>query len=144
MNPPVIWFIIGFVFFVLEFAIPGFILFFFAVGAWVVALLTLIIDVSINIQLIVFVISSVVTILLFRKWLKRMIWTRKYSSEIENELIGRTAIAETSISPGHNGKVSFKGTSWDASSEDIIDVGDQVMITGNDSILLIVKSIKTV
>lgn len=143
-NPPVIWFILGFVFFILEFAIPGFILFFFAVGAWIVALLTLFVDLSIDTQLIIFMISSVVTILLFRKWVKKVIWTRKPSSEIEDELLGKTAIAETTIRPGRNGKVDFKGTSWDATSEDIIDVGEQVTIVGNDSILLIVKSTKTI
>ena len=144
LNAPVVWFIIGFVFFVLEFIVPGLILFFFAVGAWVVAILTFLMDVSINVQLIVFVASSVLTILLFRRSLKNLLWTRKNSSEIEDELIGKTARAQSVIRPGHNGKVEIKGTSWDAASQDIIEAGENVVIIGNESILLIVKSTKVI
>lgn len=129
--------------FLLEFAVPGLILFFFAVGAWIVAILSLFLDLSINGQLLIFLASSLVTIALFRKWVKKMIWIKKHSSEIEDEFIGKTGRAETFIGPGQNGKVDFKGTSWDACSEDIINKGEHVTIVGNDSILLIVKSTKT-
>jgi membrane protein implicated in regulation of membrane protease activity len=144
LSAPVVWFIIGFVFFLLEFMVPGLILFFFAVGAWVVAVLTFLMDVSINTQLMVFVASSVLTILLFRRSLKKLLWTRKNNSEIEDELIGKTARAQTSIRPGQNGKVEFKGTIWDAASQDIIEKDENVVIVGNESILLIVKSTKAI
>jgi len=142
-NAAVVWFIAGFVLFLLEFVMPGFILFFFAVGAWIVAILTLFFDLSINTQLIIFLVSSILTILLFRKWLKKLILTRKATSEIEEELIGKTGRAETFIGPGQNGKIDFKGTSWEAQSDDKIEKGENVTIIGNDSILLIVKSTKT-
>lgn len=142
-NPPVLWFVLGFVFFLLEFAVPGLILFFFAVGAWIIAVISLVTDVSINTQLVIFLGSSLLTLALFRRWLKKLIWSNKESHElIEDEFLGKTAEAETAISPGQNGKVYFKGTSWDATSEDLIDKGEQVTIIGNDSILLIVKSLK--
>jgi membrane protein implicated in regulation of membrane protease activity len=67
---------------------------------------------------------------------------RKHSSEIEDEFLGKTGRAETAITPGKNGKVDFKGTTWDATSEDNIEKGENVTIIGNDSILLIVKSSK--
>lgn len=142
-NAAVIWFAIGFVFFLLEFALPGFIVFFFGVGAWVTALVLLFSDISINTQLLIFIVTSILTIVLFRRQVKRLMWSRKDTSEIEDELIGRTGVAETYIGPGKNGKVDFKGTSWDATSEDTINPGDKVTITGNDSILLIVKSTKS-
>ena len=142
-NAEVIWFILGFVFFLLEFAIPGLILFFFAVGAWIVAILLLFLDFSINTQIIIFLASSILSILLFRRSLKKIMWTKKHSNEIlEDEFLGKTGIAETSIGPGQNGKIDFKGTSWDARSEDIIEKGENVIIIGNESILLIVKSSK--
>jgi membrane protein implicated in regulation of membrane protease activity len=122
--------------------LPGLILFFFAVGAWIVALLSLFIDMSINTQLIIFLASSILTILLFRKWAKKIIWTKKHSTELEDEFLGKTGKADTFIGPGQNGKVDFKGTNWDARSEDIIEKGENVTIIGNDSIVLIVKSTK--
>ena len=145
IQAAVIWFIIGFIFFLLEFVIPGLILFFFAVGAWIVALLSLFIDLSFNLQLMIFVASSVVTIFLLRKWVKKMLYGNKRSTELlEDEFLGKIARSETAISPGNNGKVNFKGTSWQAASEDFIDAGENVTIVGNESILLIVKSNKSI
>ena len=142
-NAEVVWFILGFVFFLLEFALPGLIVFFFAVGAWIVAILLLFFDFSINTQIIIFLLSSILSILLFRRSLKKIMWTKKHSNEIlEDEFLGKTGIAETFIGPGQNGKIGFKGTSWDARSEDIIEKGENVIIVGNESILLIVKSTK--
>lgn len=145
ITPAVIWFILGFVFLLLEFAAPGVILFFFAVGAWIVAILTLFLDISINTQLIIFLGTSVITILLFRNWVKKMIMAKTNSKEImEDEFLGKTGKALSVIAPGQNGKVDFKGTTWDGRSDDRIEAGDNVTIIGNDSILLIVKSAKTI
>jgi membrane protein implicated in regulation of membrane protease activity len=143
-NAAVIWFIVGFVFFLLEFVVPGLILFFFAVGAWTVAVLTLFFDFSINIQLLIFLGSSILSIILFRRWVKKIISHQKNPTELEDEFLGKTGIAETFIGPGKDGKVDFKGTSWNARSADIIEPGENVIITGNESILLIVQSIKTI
>lgn len=141
-NPSVVWFVVGFVLMLLEFVMPGLILFFFAVGAWIVALLTLFFNLSINSQLISFIISSVLSIVFLRKWMSKLLWTRKASNEIEDELIGKNAIAESSFGPDENGKVEFRGISWGAQSDDQIIKGETVIIVGNDSITLIVKSKK--
>jgi membrane protein implicated in regulation of membrane protease activity len=144
LNAAVIWIIAGFVLFLLEFLLPGLILFFFAVGAWIVAILCLFLDLTINEQLIIFLISSIATILLLRKWLSKILWKRKHSTELlEDEFLGKTAKALTAILPGENGKVDFKGTTWQAASEDTIEKGENVIIIGNESILLLVKSTKS-
>ncbi|MGN6618073.1 MAG: NfeD family protein [Ilyomonas sp.] len=143
LTAAVIWTIIGFILFLLEFVLPGLILFFFALGAWIVAILCLFLNLSVNMQLIIFLISSVVTVLLLRKWLSKILSERKHRSELlEDEFLGKTAKAETAISPSENGKVEFKGTSWQAASEDEIEKGENVVIIGNESILLHVKSMK--
>src|SRR3989337_1851386 len=134
-NAAVIWFIVGFILFILEFVLPGLILFFFAIGAWLVAILSLFIDLSINSQLLIFLATSILTIVIFRKWVKKIMWMRQHTSEIEDEFIGKTGRAETYIGPGRNGKVDFKGTSWDARSDDSIEIGEQVTVIGNESIL---------
>jgi membrane protein implicated in regulation of membrane protease activity len=142
MNLPLIWFIIGFAFFMLEFIVPGFILFFFGVAAWIVAILTLFIDIDLNIQLLIFLGSALASVAFFRKYLKEKVGMyREAPTMLEDEFIGKTGIAETDIYPGRKGKVEFKGTSWDASSEDSITAGQQVRIVETRSILLIVKQI---
>lgn len=139
-NTAVIWFVLGFVFLLLEFIVPGLILAFFAIGAWIVAIVCLVTDISINTQLVLFLATSVLSILFFRKWASKIIWLRKNSNEImEDEFLGKTAIAESFIGPGQQGKVAFKGTTWDARSEDSIAIGENVTIIGNDSIVLFVK-----
>lgn len=144
-STPVIWILIGFLLFILEFIIPGLVLFFFAVGAWIVGILCLFTDLTINAQLIIFLVSSLVSLLLLRRWTEKVIFKRKPSSELlDDEFLGKTAIAETDISPHNNGRVSFKGTSWQAISEDTIEKGESVTISGNESIVLIVKSTKKI
>jgi membrane protein implicated in regulation of membrane protease activity len=98
-NAAVLWFIAGFVFFLLEFVVPGLILFFFAVSAWLVAILVLLFDFSINTQLVIFLTGSILTILLFRKWVKQIIWTKKNSTELEDEFLGRTAKLKRILAP---------------------------------------------
>jgi len=143
IDPALIWFGIGFVFFLLEFLIPGFILFFFGIGAWVVAIVSLFLDISLNTQIILFISSSLFTVILFRNWIKRKFGSLGVNStQLEDEFIGKVGKAETSIVPGLGGKVEFKGTRWDAISEDIISAGENVLITETKSILLIVKSLK--
>lgn len=145
LSSAVVWFGIGFAFFLLEFIIPGFILFFFGIGAWVVAILMLFTDVSLNVQLLVFLGCSILSVVLFRNWAKAKLGMDKTAPiKLDDEYIGRTALAETFIGPGTNGKVEFKGASWDACSDDTILAGEQVRITETRSILLIVKSNKSI
>lgn len=141
LNNALVWFIIGFGFFLLEFIVPGFILFFFGVGAWVVSLLTFFFDFSLNIQIITFIVSSLITVVLFRNWIRKKFGMDAACPQIlEDEFIGKTARVAIAIAPGSNGKVEFKGTLWDAASEDTIAAGETATITETRSILLIVKS----
>ena len=142
MNISVLWFIIGFAFFILEFAVPGFILFFFGIAAWLVAITTFFMPIGLDTQLILFLVSAIVTVVLFRKVLKdKLGMYREGPTVLEDEYIGKTALAETAITPHENGKVEFKGTSWDAKSDDYILAGQKVEIIETRSILLIVKPI---
>jgi membrane protein implicated in regulation of membrane protease activity len=141
LSAPVVWFIIGFIFFLLEFAVPGFILFFFGLGAWTVAITSLLTDISLNTQIFLFLGSSLLTVLLFRNWVRKRLGMNKAAKQnLEDEFVGKIARAETAILPGKQGKVYFKGTSWMATSNEMINEGDDVIITGQDSIVLIVKS----
>jgi inner membrane protein len=143
LTAPVIWFVIGFIFLLLEFALPGFIVFFFGLGAWVVAGITFFTDISINMQLLIFLGTSLLTALLFRNWLRNKLGMKSAAKgTLQDEIIGKTARAESPIYPGHPGKVYFKGSSWSASSSDVIQAGEEVSIIGNESIVLIVKSLK--
>jgi membrane protein implicated in regulation of membrane protease activity len=140
-NPSLIWFIIGLGLMLLELAVPGFVLIFFGAGAWCTALLTYLTGMGLVWQIAVFVIASVVSLVLFRKYLKGKFFQedKKSSATLEDEFIGKIAIAETDITPSVPGKVSFKGTVWTAKSDTEISAGSTVIITGKESITLFIK-----
>jgi len=141
-RPEVIWFIIGLVLFLLELVIPGFVIFFFGVGAWLTALLCLVADPGINLQVIVFAVTSVLSLLVFRRMIqKKFFFTREdRSAAVEDEFTGKEAVVKADIKPGLKGKVEFKGTLWNAESDTEVKAGQTVIITEKDSFKLIVKS----
>jgi len=140
-KPEVIWFIIGLALFLLELVLPGFVIFFFGVGAWVTALLCLIADPGLNLQAIVFAVTSILSLVALRKIIqKKFFYTKdELSKDVEDEFSGREAIAMTDFGPGENGKVEFKGTQWKAESVSSIREGDRVIIKEKDSFKLIVE-----
>jgi membrane protein implicated in regulation of membrane protease activity len=140
-RPEIFWFLLGLVLFLIELAIPGFFIFFFGLGAWVTALVCLILTPGTNLQIIIFALVSVLTLLAFRKVLKKKFFssTGKVSEEVEDEFTGKEALAKVDFGGGKNGKVEFKGTTWTAESKTEISAGQRVIIIEKDSFKLIVK-----
>lgn len=141
-NLPLIWFLIGLAFILLELAVPGFILIFFGFGAWLIALLGLFVDIDLALQIILFVIASVTSLVLFRKKLKARFFQSKNddsSASLDDEFIGKEAIVLVDILPNKTGKVEFKGTQWSAKSKSEIKAGNTAIISDKESICLIVE-----
>ncbi|OFY59553.1 MAG: hypothetical protein A2V50_02255 [Bacteroidetes bacterium RBG_19FT_COMBO_42_10] len=140
-RPEVIWFIIGLVLLLLELVMPGFVIFFFGVGAWVTALLCLFTDPGINIQVIVFAVSSVLALLIFRRMIQnKFIYSKDdRSAAVEDEFTGKEGIAVEDFGPDKKGKVEFKGTSWQAESASDIKAGQTVVILEKRNIKLFVE-----
>ena len=145
LTPEIIWFLVGLVLLILEFILPGLIIAFFGVGAWIVALVCLITDIGLNTQLIIFIISSVLSLLCLRKWLKGIFLGHAVSKQNlkENleEFIGQKAVVKEKIIPKSGGKVEFHGTNWLAEADEEITEGATVQIIGKDNITLKVKSL---
>lgn len=142
-QPYVIWFIIGLVLMLLEFATPGLVIVFFGIGAWITALLSFLFGFTIDLQLIVFVITSVVSLIILRKYLlKKLLKINPNESEgLIDEFIGQTAIAESDISSSIQGRINYKGTSWLAESDFEIKKDQKVEIIDKKSTILVVKPI---
>lgn len=145
LRPEIIWFLVGLALLILEFILPGLIIAFFGVGAWIVALVCLIIDIGINTQLIIFIISSVLALICLRKWLKGIFLGHAVSKqnlkENLDEFIGQKAVVKEKIIPKAGGKVEFHGTNWVAEADEEIAEGTMVQIIGKDNITLKVKSL---
>ena len=125
----------------LELIIPGFVIIFFGAGAWVTALVCLLFYPGVNAQMATFTFSSVLLLLFLRRYLRKQFFSEDKSvvETLADEFIGKTAIVESEIKRGFPGKVSFKGTSWTALSDETIEKGQLAEIIGKESINLIVK-----
>jgi len=143
-NSSFIWFLLGLIFALLELVIPGFVIIFFAFGAWLISLISLFVDIDIAIQIISFVIASVSGLVLLRNKLKSRFFSEKQndSSLQDNEFIGQKVVVIEDILPTKNGKVEFKGANWSAKSDYDSKAGSIVQVIGQESICLIVKPYK--
>lgn len=143
-NAPFVWFLIGVVFALLELLIPGLILIFFAFGALLTSLLCLAVDVNVALQIVIFVVISVSSLVLFRKRLKSRFFQNKkdkFQSD-DDEFSGQRVTVVEEISVAKEGKVEFKGAMWTATSDCELKKGDMAEIIGKESIKLIVKPLK--
>lgn len=139
-DPAVIWFLIGLGLLLLELVLPGLVILFFGAGAWVTALACVIHDFSLNWQILIFLIASLLGLALLRKYLKRKFFDRK-KGEVEDQLeefIGKKAKAIEDFQDG-NGKIEFKGTRWSARCEEPVMKNQWVKIVSKDSLILEVK-----
>jgi membrane protein implicated in regulation of membrane protease activity len=145
LRPEVVWFLVGLLLLVLELSLPGLIIGFFGIGAWVVAIVCLITDVGFNAQLMIFIAASVLSLLLLRKWVKGVFLGHagakqdlKHNLE---EFVGQRAVVTQKIVPKVGGKVEFHGSHWEAQADQEIAEGAIVEIVGKDNITFKVKAL---
>jgi inner membrane protein len=140
-RPEIFWFILGLGLFLLELIIPGFFIFFFGLGAWTTALVCLIGNPGINLQIIIFAIISVLSLIGLRRIIQKKFFYSKSdrSEEVEDEFTGKEALAVLDFGGQQTGKVEFKGTTWTSESASEIKKGQRVIIIKKDSFKLIVE-----
>ena len=140
-RPEIFWFILGLVLFLLELIMPGFIIFFFGLGAWVTALVCLIGHPGTNLQIIIFALTSGILLLALRKFIQKKFLNsvNTKSDNVEDEFTGKEALATVDFGGMKKGKVEFKGTTWTAESEAEIIEGQRVIIIQKDSFKLVVQ-----
>jgi len=144
MRPEVVWFCIGLVMLLLELALPGLIIFFFGVGAWVVAFICVAGHISLNMQITLFIVISLVLLVTLRKWLaaifKGRVSSRQKEDDAAEEYLGRQALVTRAIEPGRKGRIELWGSTWDAEADESIPENTPVKIIGKDNITFKVKT----
>jgi inner membrane protein len=140
-RPELLWFLIGLVLFLLELVVPGFVIFFFGFGAWVTALICLIAHPSPNLQIIIFAVTSVLSLIALRRMIQNKFFSGKTDGidTVEDEFTGKEGTALSDFGPNRKGKVEFKGTTWNAESDSEIREGQSVIIIEKSSFNLIVE-----
>jgi len=145
-EPPLVWFLLGVGFLVLEALIPGVFLLFFGLGAWGAALAAWA-EVPLTAQVMTFITVSLVSLILLRNKLKQLLNVRSgrggevtEDPVITSQYLGKevTVIAEADqVRPA---LVEFNGSNWQARGEDDpLRLGDRVRVVGREGLTLVVS-----
>jgi membrane protein implicated in regulation of membrane protease activity len=143
-TPEVVWFICGVVLVLLEFVVPGVILVFFGLGAWVTALTTFLgLTQGSASQLLVFAVASLILLFGLRRYIRSrfsgFISERQAPDRNLDEFTGKSVLVLEDVAPGKPGKVEFKGAPWRAESEAAFSQGEHGIIEEADGLTLKIK-----
>ena len=134
-SPWLVWFLAGIAIMLAELAIPGFVIIFFGLGCWGASVVAFFSPNAYSAQVAVFVIVSVVSLMMLRREAMRVFVGRSEGQENEdlgNIPMGSRITLDQDLEAGQIGRVRFRGTMWDAISEDRILAGSDAEITGVD------------
>jgi membrane protein implicated in regulation of membrane protease activity len=145
----IVWAIVGVILFFIEFLIPGLVIAFFGAGSIITALTTWIgLTPSLGLQLLVFMVSSVLLLVLLRKMVKRTFLGKQKGVEVDRNFnleIGKIVPVIEYIQPGEvGGKVRHQGSNWHARASEPIPPGESVRIVGCENITLIVEKVEKI
>jgi membrane protein implicated in regulation of membrane protease activity len=139
-----LWILLGLAIMSMELFLPGFILVFFGLGAVLTGLLLVFIPMSINTQLVLFTVLSIVFLFVFRRmaqgyFVGRVANTNPTGAAME-VFSGETAVVTEDIIPNTpQGKVEFHGSFWNADAETEIKKGIKVNVLERRDLTLKVK-----
>ena len=134
----VYWIILFLVLLLIELATVNLVSIWFAVGA-LGAFVTSFFTDSILIQLSVFVVISVVSLLVTLPLVKKFKGKEKIVPTNLDRVIGKEAEVIKEIKPNHYGEVEVFGTIWTATSKDTFKVGEKAKVLKMDGVKLIVE-----
>lgn len=144
LTPAQYWLAAAILLFILEIVTPGFVLANFAVAAMAASAAAWF-DASFNVQLIVFVVTCLVSFVTIRPLLNKTLMKKSHAVPTgATALIGRNArVTDAILSAPDGGRVQVDGDSWKAMSVDgnAIDAGTTVTIVRVESVVLFVESV---
>lgn len=139
LTAEMFWFLLGFLLLLAEFALPGVIIVFFGIGAWVAALTTWLgLTPSMTGQNLVFAISSVLLLFGMRKRFHRALVGDATDDTIEDEYTGKEVLVLADVDD-RGGKIEVKGAEWNARSSQSIAAGSWVIIERREGLTFHVR-----
>lgn len=138
-----VWLIIAFILAVIEAFSLGLTTIWFAGGA-VVAVVAALLGVSVPIQVVIFVVVSILLLVLTRPWAMKHFKTKLESTNID-AVIGKEAMVTQDISPFSAGEARLNGLTWVALATDknlTIAAGTAVKVDAVEGVKLIVTPVE--
>lgn len=142
MDPYVLWLIIAGVMFIGEIATEGFLIFWIGVGAIVTMCVSFFFPEMIILQIVIFVIISVILII-FTKPLMDKLKPKEVPSNVYTILGKKGLVTKTIDNTKSEGQIKIGGDVWAARSENgnLISEGSEVEILRIDGVRAIVKEL---
>ncbi|MBR6734453.1 MAG: NfeD family protein [Kiritimatiellae bacterium] len=136
-----IWLYVGAFLMLAELASPGFVIFFFGLGAATVAgTKWLVPGLSLSWQLALFSIFSVFYLIVLRKWVKNVfLGDTAETQKIASEYVGRVGKVVEAIRPEVPGRIMLGDAEWSASSAVAIAPGAPVKVVAQENLTLVVE-----
>ncbi|MFA6687494.1 MAG: NfeD family protein [Desulfuromonas sp.] len=128
-EPWLLWLLGAGVFVVVELMTAGFIFLFFALGALLVSVLLLVLEINLTVQMWIFLLSSVASLLILRKTVVGVFYGTEERTELDVTPSGNATVVKE-IVPGIDGRVSFQGSFWYARADRKFAKGETVTVSG--------------
>lgn len=145
-DPWFYWALAGIACIGMEMLMPGFVIFFFGMGALATALCTLIpfVGGALWFQIVLFVAFSIVSLVFLRKKFAKVfagtVFDSRKGSATQEDGVGEIVDMTESIEPPADGRIRFRGTTWKARSvSGAISAGEHVRIVSRENVTYIVE-----
>ena len=144
LHPALLWLIIGVMLFLLEMALPGFILFFFAVGSLLTALAAWLFPIDLVWQLALFIVASLVSLFSLRNLIQRRFLDTEAADDDKDEPQARPGdkgVVCAAITPPAEGRIKYSGSFWRATADENIEEGEIISVVHQDGLIIHVEKV---
>jgi membrane protein implicated in regulation of membrane protease activity len=146
LHPALLWLVIGTMLFLLEMALPGFVLFFFALGSLITALAAWLFPISIAWQLALFITASLISLFSLRRIILRQLLdpeTEDGVKDKDNVLAtpGQKGVVSTTITPPAEGRIKYSGSFWRATAVEAIEEGEIISVIRQEGLVIHVEKV---
>ena len=138
-----IWLYIGSFLMLAEIVSPGFVVFFFGLGAATVAVCKWAIpSLGLAAQLAIFSVASVFYLVVLRRYMKKLFMGyAENSSGLASEFVGRVGKVIETIRPEVPGRIELGEVEWKASADERLDPGTEVKVVAQDNLTMRVERV---
>lgn len=145
LDPGLYWLIIGVMLFFLELALPGFVLFFFALGALITALVAWLTPISLAWQLGLFTGASLLSLFSLRNVIQKRLFTESPVDEDDQDNVlavpGERGVVTETISPPAEGRIKYAGSFWRAAADEQIEEGEIISVVRQKGLVIHVEKV---
>ena len=138
-----IWLYIGSFLMLAEIVSPGFVIFFFGLGAATVAVCKWAFpSLSLAWQLALFSITSIFYLLVLRRYMKKLFMgDAENSPGLASEFVGRVGKVIETIRPEVPGRIELGEVEWKATASERLEPGTEVKVVAQDNLTMRVEKI---